>query len=639
MAYGKNKARKDWLMRAVPLGVGKLSGSKRALVFELRNRVIALMGDMAVAGFCAEPLSGVVGSKTLDASLLAVQKSCMDMNSVWREQARMRVKPALEECNKRYFSRLAGGLRFVDQMTPIVVGVDNPRRYFHIPESVQDIISTSEIAALKAIGEHGDSIALFHQVIVDSDPGALTHSQVAVLVDIHARAMQKHNVPVFAGDDFTLQLHIDARMIPANQRAEAMEVRSGVASLLADDRNRLYYRFLDISGLGARQDRIRLPLALSRKVAKRISSTSSDWASLILEISEHSFGVRLVAGKPKDELPTQVSAFVGRDFGYANTVSLSVVLADSCVDLDSLRSELSELKSKDVVKGFLEKARIHSSLQVVERIRFEGRNFLRTINTLCVRIDAFKSRIDLEYNKLNVLKGTIVHELGLQYGDSITSMMKERSLLVGQFFCVLGKIADLKRARRVLYKRITAIKKAWFGFLSNIEVALAKKYDAAIVREDLTVAAIVKEGPCYKGRVFNKMINNGSKGQYQKRATDKLLFNGVAEIVVPSWYTSRTCVKHSIVVDAKHRKGERIYLPCCELHHHADEHASDTIASYPLLKLNLTPAEVSTGFVTPASSAMGSTAIKAVSRHHVSNRCRDQHLRAYAPTGQGNLDQ
>ena len=609
MAYGKNKSRKSWLMRAVPLGVGKLSENKRALVFELRNRVITLMRDMSVAGFCAEPLSGVVDSKALDASLLTVQKSCMDMNSVWREQARMRVKPALEECNKRYFARLAGGLRFVDQATPVVAGVDNPRRYFHIPESVQDTISKDEIAILKAIGENGDAVALFRQVIVGGDAGALTPSQVAVLVDIHARAMQKHNAPSFGGDDFTLQLHIDARMVPAHQKSEAFEVRSGVAFLLADDRNRLYHRFLDVSGLGARQDRIRLPLALSRKVAKRISSTNSEWASLILEISEHSYGVRLVAGKPPDVVPTQVKAFVGRDFGYANTVSLSVVLIDDCVDLDDLRTELSGLNSKEVVKDYLEKAKLQSDPRVVERIRFEGRNFLRSIHTLCVRIDSFKSRIDLEYNKLNALKRDIVQDLGLQYGDSITSVMKERSRSVGVFFGVLGKISDMKKARRVLYRRITAIKKAWFGFLSNVEVALAKKYDAAIVREDLTVAAIEKEDPGYKGRVFNKMINNGSKGQYQKRATDKLLFNGVAELIVPSWYTSRTCLKHSRIVDAKHRKGQAIYLPCCDKRHHADEHASDTIASYPLLRLNLTLDEVSLGFVKQASPLGGSTVL------------------------------
>ena len=131
-------------------------------------------------------------------------------------------------------------------------------------------------------------------------------------------------------------------------------------------------------------------------------------------------------------------------------------------------------------------------------------------------------------------------------------------------------------------------KKSLFGFLANVELALAKKYNAAIVREDLTIEAIEKESSAYMGRISNKMINNGSKGQYQKRATEKLLFNGVEEIIVPSWYTSRICLKHSSIVDAKYRKGESIFFHCCNKHHHADEHAADTIASYPLLKLNLT---------------------------------------------------
>lgn len=72
--------------------------------------------------------------------------------------------------------------------------------------------------------------------------------------------------------------------------------------------------------------------------------------------------------------------------------------------------------------------------------------------------------------------------------------------------------------------------------------------------KDLTVAAIKKEDPGYKGRIFNKLINNGSKSQYQKRATDKFLFNGVAELILPFWYTSRTCLKHSIIVE-KTQKG------------------------------------------------------------------------------------
>jgi transposase len=120
--------------------------------------------------------------------------------------------------------------------------------------------------------------------------------------------------------------------------------------------------------------------------------------------------------------------------------------------------------------------------------------------------------------------------------------------------------------------------------VSNIELALAKKYNAVAVREHLTVEAIEKEAPEYKGPAFNKMLNNGSKGQYQNGTTDKFQWNGIPEIEVPSWYTSRSCLTHSQVLDKKHRQGEKIYVPCCDKHEHADEHAADTIGGLLFLR-------------------------------------------------------
>ncbi|MHB1512748.1 MAG: hypothetical protein ACYCTF_07065 [Acidiferrobacter sp.] len=53
--------------------------------------------------------------------------------------------------------------------------------------------------------------------------------------------------------------------------------------------------------------------------------------------------------------------------------------------------------------------------------------------------------------------------------------------------------------------------------------------------------------------------------------------------MVPSWYTSRACLPHAVIVDRAHRKGETLFLPCCGVHDHADEHAADTITCYPFL--------------------------------------------------------
>jgi Transposase and inactivated derivatives len=186
---------------------------------------------------------------------------------------------------------------------------------------------------------------------------------------------------------------------------------------------------------------------------------------------------------------------------------------------------------------------------------------------------------------LDMVKAEIVSGLKLEPDERITPGMKSGPMgnRVREFFRVFGLIQDLKKERRKLYRHIAALKKNWFGFLANVETELAQKYHAAIVREDLTVEAIEKDDPQYKGRTFNKMINNGSKGQYQRRASQAFRWNGVPEVVIPSWYTSRSCLPHSVIIEKRHRKGESIFLPCCGVKDHADEHAADTIACYPFL--------------------------------------------------------
>lgn len=603
MAYGKNKDRKDWLMRANPLSVGSISPAKHQRIMVLRGSVLELMRQMATQAFDAEPLRSTTSSKDLEIKLIDLQKSAAGLNAVWAEQARMRVKPALEESNKRYFARLAGALRFVDQKIPAseelsinclkFIGPPRPvKRYFHVPVDLQDHVTIAELDGLKSIAQAGHCIDAFRDLIVHGSTSCWSATQTAILRDIHARALVKHSAPDFGnGDDFTLQLHIDYRMLPSSDKKSplALDLRRGSGTLLVDEGNRKYHRFLDLSGVVPREERIRIPLAISRKMAQRLLKTNNTWASLILEISQDHLGVRLVAGMAPQEKPTAVNTFVGRDFGYANTVSLSVAVGPDLQDLDQFQTHIDKLTSQASVKAFLSAHQVDANINIVERVRFEGRAFLKRIKTLCDRIDGFKSRIDLKYNDLNCLRATIAFEMALKDGEFITPEMKKQHPQVRAFFVLMGQINELKAARRGDYRRIVALKKAWFGMLANVEIALAQKYNAAIVREDLTVEAIEKTKPDYKGRLFNKMINNGSKGQYQKRATDKMQWNGVPELVVPSWYTSRVCVRHSVIAEKSQRKGEKIFLKCCGHHDHADEHASDSIASYPFLRPKVNP--------------------------------------------------
>ena len=239
-------------MRAVPLGVGELTSAKRNALMQLSGAILSRMREMAAAGFSPEPLKSALTGKALDDVLLDIQKRDNTLNSVWREQARMRVKPALAETVRRYFSRLAGGLRHLDQAIPQRERKEcDQRRYYHIPETVQDSITLEEIRELQTLAEKGKAIEAFRQWIDGQHD--FSPQQVAVLEYLHERAQRKHNPPDFgARDDFVLQIPIDARMVPRNETPPALALRQGASFLLEDDGNRCYYRFLDIAGLRPR---------------------------------------------------------------------------------------------------------------------------------------------------------------------------------------------------------------------------------------------------------------------------------------------------------------------------------------------------------------------------------------------------
>lgn len=134
-----------------------------------------------------------------------------------------------------------------------------------------------------------------------------------------------------------------------------------------------------------------------------------------------------------------------------------------------------------------------------------------------------------------------------------------------------------------MYRTVEGLKRSWFGHVSRVELELARKWDAGVVREHLTVMAEEKGGPDYKGRTYNKMINNGAKGQYIRRASDKLAWNGVPEAVVPSWWTSSTDVRNGIV-DKAQRRGDAFVARADGRKRHADMHAAQTLALWPILR-------------------------------------------------------
>ena len=114
----------------------------------------------------------------------------------------------------------------------------------------------------------------------------------------------------------------------------------------------------------------------------------------------------------------------------------------------------------------------------------------------------------------------------------------------------------LKGQRRALYRRIDGLKRSWFGHVANVRAALAEKYGAVVAAEALSVLAVEKTDPGYKGRTFNKLINNGAKGKYTRRADDTLEWRGIATLKLPSFYSSSTDWRTG-TVDKGQRSGSR----------------------------------------------------------------------------------
>ena len=712
MAYHNSKDRKDWLMRAMPLGVGDLSQplavglargrsrqlkaphaknhttqvgrltqSKRDALKDLAQRVLGLMRRMAQTTFVHEPLdpafAGKLYGQMLEQRLVAMQQGEAGLNACWAEQARMRVAPAMEHSNKHYLAQLAGRLRFCGQKIPVAPAPDHQHsnkkqskkkavnrlalpalvgppkpvlKYFHVPLALQSRVTDQELQDLQGMTEAGGALAVFRRVILEGDTAGLSQAQAGVVRHIHGAAQTGHRCPDFgAKDRFTLQLHLDYRMLPTVKRqaprpvklakalklfdilsptqpptptpvparealldvpSEAKMLRSGETWLLEDEGNRCYRRFLSISGVQAGGPRIPIPVVLSRSMARRMAGTEANWASLIVELTSDgrlgfcahagfAVGVRLVVAK-KPVLAaidlSQVTVTLGRDFGYANTVCLSVVRSGQPVDLTLEATGAIRAQSQEDAKAFFEGHVCQPDVQTLHQARFSGQRFLSRINQHCARIDALTSRISLAYQAFDALRARTLVALGLspdagqtwQDVQILPEHKKSREpgagALARAFFEQLGQIGDLKKARRNGYKKIAACKKNWFGYLTSIEVKLAQTYGAVIVREDLTVEAIEKESPQYKGRLFNKMINRGSKGQYQKMGSQKFQWNGIPETIIGSWYTSRACTVHARIAQKKSRQGEQLHLPCCGGQVHADEHASQTIARYHFLR-------------------------------------------------------
>jgi hypothetical protein len=605
MSFGHGISSKTHDFRALPLAVGALGLAKADALGKLRSLCLTALRRMGEAAFCTEPLLETLSKKELTARLIPIQKSVAGLNQAYAQCCRVSVVAAVAEQHSGYFRQLMGRLFNANSAIPEAdQKADDAglvRRYYYVPPEVT--VSAAELTALVALADQPfkDVMALFRRVALDGDSTGLTVGQAAVVREIHRQVHAKLGRAEFGAESATVSLALPYMVLPTDDYDIATRIDAGIDTLLLrDEGNTKFCFFLDLSSPVPRAERIRLPLAVSRRALRHLLCDGAKMFtanSLTLQLGpDGAVGVTLVVTQPKKQPTplTSVQYLLSRDFGYANTIALSLTKLEAELDI----AQLADIQSftKDQALAFLSSHAAQTEPHVAARYLFNGKPFLDRINVHAAKIDQLRSRIDIAYTAVFAQKLLLCQALGFVPDESgqlplITRQSARRGHAqyqsVRDFLGLLSQIHSMKVTQRGLYSKIAALKKHWFGFLSNHEVALARTWNALVVREDLTVVTQEKDAPGYKGRAFNKMINHGSRGQYSRRASAKFLWNGVPEVALPSYYTSTTCYRHAVVHKSQ-RKGDKFSCKRCRAegrgHEHADAHAADTLGAYLLLR-------------------------------------------------------
>lgn len=588
MAYG-NGAAKDHDKRMADLGHLVMT----AEMTQLRSRCLAAVSDMARAVFpdCIEEPRP--SGKEIDALLLPLQVKVREsgLNSVWAEKVRFLAKVSVMEQWKRRQNNLFGRLKNISARGDRPME-DGHLRLLNLTEAWSRALSDADVNAVQAHTEQLDFRAILALVgaLRQSDAGFTAH-QAAALRSIVMGVEDRYECPEWS-DEASIQLHLDARTV----RGGAKDLRLALGSLTDGlMQARPVSAPITLTGPVSRGPSIDLAFILSRRVCGLFDDRADQsMTSLAIELGPDKARLRGVVARPQRDLSMLgCQVIIGEDFGFANTSSITALRSKKPVE-QKILNFIAEAPGKEKTKEYLEShVSDEADIEILEQWQISGKNFLELIATHAARVDTLRSEIDLNYSRLHRIRKEINAIAGLDPEAlvpeapaplSVSALQKARYLRMHiRFFRLLKGIHKLKAKRRDVYRKVAAVKKNWLGFVSNVKAKLAEKYNAAVVSEDLTILAIPKDNPNYKGRTFNKMINNGAKGQYIRRSEDKLKWRGIAHIKVPSFYSSTTDWRNA-TVDRAQRVSSGVFRARDGKEWDADLHASEMLARWLFLK-------------------------------------------------------
>jgi hypothetical protein len=560
---------------------------------QLRVSCLLAVRGMAKAIFPERLEAPRPTGKEIDDLLLPLQADirAKGLNSVWAEKMRLSAKASVLEQWKRRQSTLFG--RFKN----IATRGDHPMKDGHLrlvnfSEAWSRALSAADVTALQTRMDPLDfrGVMALASDLRDSDVGFTAH-QADALRSVVETVETRFGCPEWS-EEACIQLHLDTRCVRGGDRALSAalgHLTKGLVALHSASAS------LAMTGPVCRGPQIDLDFRLTRRVSKMFADrTDQSMTSLAIELGPTRARLRGVVSRPERELSLLGARIVlGEDFGFSKTSSMVVVRSKSPIDQDIL-DFVGSAPDKAQTKAYLETHISGDDIEVLEEAQFCGRNFLDFIKQHAASVDTLRSEIDLNYNRLDRIRREINVIAGVEPGAlvpeapavlSASPPEKNRYLRMhARFFRLLGGIGKLKQKRRDVYKKVAAVKKNWLGYVVNAKVRLAEKHGAVVVSEDLTILTVPKDDPTYKGRTFNKMINNGAKGQYIRRSEDKLKWWGIPHRSVPSFYSSTTDWRTGTVDKNQRKNGSPIFKAHDGTTWDADLHAGELLARWLFLK-------------------------------------------------------
>jgi hypothetical protein len=591
MAYGKGK-NKDFIKKMVELGTLPTT----AELSDLRTRILSAIEVMAKSIWPNDVLMSGPQGKDIDAVMLKVQSelSKSGLNSVWGEKARLLAKTAVLEQWHRAQRLLFGRLKNIGALgdTPMA---DGTMRLVNLPEQYSRLLEKGDIDQLVAVTpscDFAETLQLFRD-LASSDCG-LPANQAEALRAMAASVRDRFRCPEWK-QDATIPLHLDYRCLRGGKTALA-SILNCLGSTLAQKSS--IELDLALAGVSPRQNPISVPLRVVRAVSQTISRHGSGditVGSLLIELApSHVRPKMVVVRAPAAPSVAGCRTVVAEDFGFTNTSSIVVLRSRTPVGEEAL-SRISGHNGGDAkkltkaqAKTFLQSHVTGDDIEVLETAQFDGRDFLKRVSSHAAKVDRLRSEIDRLYNRLDRIRS----EINVVAAIEPTAIVPDLAAMPdnprymamhARFFRLLEAIGRLKEARRAVYRTVVGLKKSWFGYVAQRKADLAAKHEAVVVTEDLDILTVPTDDPAYKGRTFNKMINNGSKGQYILRSKNALTWRGVASVKIPSFYTSSTDWRNGRV-DKSQRLGTLFRAASDGRIWNADLHAAEMIGHYLFLK-------------------------------------------------------